>query len=199
MPGSILLVFNVIRKNLECISSIRVMSSYKELNLMTRETRRDEGSRLRRGRERRPPVRSWMMTKSQDCKDNRAEVRSPARLARDLHSEGCHSKVEDPRDLTSPHQHDRKQRKWTQTTPQTLVMRVLRRNLPLLRENHHKGNLLQGNLHKANLHKANPLQAKVHQVESQPNRGNLLGKVHKTINKANLKGLIRNVSKLRLP
>ena len=83
-------------------------------------------------------------------------------------------------------------------------MRVLRRNLPLLRENHHKGNqlqgnLLQGNLHRANLHKANPLQAKVHQVESQPNRGNLLGKVHKTINKANLKGLIRNVSKLRLP
>ena len=170
------------------------MSSYKELSLMMRETRRDEGSRLRRGRERRPLVRNWMMTKSQDCKDNRAGVRPQDRLARDPHIEGCHSKVEDPRDLTNPHQHDRKPKKWTQTTPQTLVMRVLRRNLPLLRENHHQGNLLQGNLHKAN-----PLQAKVHQVESQSNKGNLLGKVHKTINKANLKGLIRNVSKLRLP
>ena len=67
-------------------------------------------------------------------------------------------------------------------------MRLLRRNLPLRREK----------LHRANLHKANQLQAKDHQVESQPNKGKVPGKVHKTINKANLKGLIRNVSKLRL-
>ena len=128
-----------------------------------------------------------MMTRSQDYRDNRV-ARLPVHRVKDLLSEGCRSKAGDPRDQTNPHQHDRKQRKWIRTTPQTPGMRLLRRNLPLRREK----------LHRANLHKANQLQAKDHQVESQPNKGKVPGKVHKTINKANLKGLIRNVSKLRL-
>ena len=141
-----------------------------------------------------------MMMKSQDFRDNKVElVPRQVPLAKDLHSEECHSRVGAARDQPKSHQLDRKQRRWTQTTPLTPVMRLLRENRPHLRENPNQGNLLRGNLHKANLHKANLLRAKVHQAESHPNKANLPGKVHKTINKANLKGLIRNVSKLRLP
>ena len=171
---------------------------------MTRETRRDEGSRLRRGREPRQLARRWMMMKSQDFRDNKVVVLKRGRLAKALLSEGCHNKAEAHLDQTDPLQHDRKLKRWNQTTPLTRVMRLLRENLPHLKENPHKANLLQANLHKANLlqakvRQANLLQEKVRQAASPPNKANLPGKVHKTINKANLKGLIQNVSKLRLP
>ena len=151
---------------------------------MTRETRRDEGSRSRRGREPRQLARRWMMMKSQDFRDNKVVVLKRGRLAKALLSEGCHNKAEAHLDQTDPLQHDRKLKRWNQTTPLTRVMRLLRENLPHLKENPNKANLLQ---------------AKVRQAASPPNKANLPGKVHKTINKANLKGLIQNVSKLRLP
>ena len=161
---------------------------------MTRETRRDEGSRLRRGREPRQLARRWMMMKSQDFRDNKVVVLKRGRPAKALLSEGCHNKAEAHLDQTDPLQHDRKLKRWNQTTPLTLVMRLLRENLPQLKENPHKANLLQAKVRQANL-----LQEKVRQAASPPNKANLPGKVHKTINKANLKGLIQNVSKLRLP
>ena len=152
-----------------------------------------------RGREPRQLGRKWMMMKSQDFRDNKVVLGlHRVHLARARPSEGCPNKAEGHQDPTSPLQHDRKLKRWTQTIPPTLVMRLLRENLPHLRENLLQGNLHKANLHKANLHKANLLQAKVHKAGSHPNKANLPGKVHKTINKANLKGLIRNVSKLRL-
>ena len=132
--------------------------------------------------------------KSQDFRDNKVVVLQRGLLARALLSEGCHNKAEDRLGQTDLLRHDRKQKKWNQTTPLTRAMRLLRENLPHLKENPHLEILLQANLPKANL-----LQAKVRQAASPPNKANLPGKVHKTINKANLKGLIRNVSKLRLP
>ena len=161
---------------------------------MTRETRRDEGSRSRRGREPRQLARRWMMMKSQDFRDNKVVVLKRGRLAKALLSEGCHNKAEAHLDQTDPLQHDRKLKRWNQTTPLTRVMRLLRENLPHLKENPNKANLLQAKVRQANL-----LQEKVRQAASPPNKANLPGKVHKTINKANLKGLIQNVSKLRLP
>ena len=138
--------------------------------------------------------------KSPDFRDNKVVVlHLVLQETRVLPSEGCHNKAEAHPEPTSRLQHDRKLKRWTQTTPLTRVTRLLRENLPHLRENPHQENPLQANLHKANLHKANLHQAKVPQAASQPNKANLPGKVHKTISKANLKGLIRNVSKLRLP
>ena len=112
------------------------------------------------------------MMKSQDFRDNRAEVLllSP----RDLHSGECLNTGRLPRDRTNPPDHrDRKPRRWTQTTPLTLRLRLSLRKQSL------KQLLLQLKV-----------QEKVLQGQRKClSRASLLGKVLKAISKAKLKGL----------
>ena len=122
--------------------------------------------------------------RSQDFRDNRAGDLHQQEWVRPrlLLTEECHNTARDPQGQTNLRDlRDRKLRRWTRTTPLTLKMRPLHLNQKLKRH-----------------HQQRKVLAKVRQVPKKCHKRNLLERVLKTHNKAKLKGLIQNVSKLRL-